>query len=161
MRAARLFAALAVAAPALLGAAPRALELTGPQGEPVALALAPGEAALVVHFWATWCADCKTELPALGRAAGACEGRPVRVVVVNVAESAEEIRAFEAKTAISLPSLRDPEGRVWRRFARGLPANLVWTPAEQRSDVGPLDEAAWRLRLAALGCSSGSRSEPG
>ena len=87
-------------------------------------------------------------------AALACEGSGVRVVAVNVGESAETIAAFEAEQPIVLPALRDPDGRTWRRFARGLPANLLWTPAGQRSEVGPLDEAAWRAKLANLGCSA-------
>jgi thiol-disulfide isomerase/thioredoxin len=143
---------LALAASALLAAAPGPLELVGRNGEPVRLALEPGERALVVHFWASWCADCKTELPALARAARACEGAPVRVVAVNAGESAETVARFEAEQAIPLPVLRDPEGDAWRRFARGLPANVVWTASGQRSEVGPSDEAAWRQKLAGLGC---------
>jgi thiol-disulfide isomerase/thioredoxin len=157
MPAARLTGALALAACLSLGAAPAALELVGAGGEPVRLALGPGEQGLVVHFWATWCADCKTELPALGRAARGCEGAGVRVVAVNVGESPETIAAFEAEQPIALPALRDPDGRAWRRFARGLPANLVWTPGGQRGEVGPLDEAAWRAKLAGLGCSAAPR----
>jgi len=143
---------LVFAACALLGAAPAPLELVGRAGEPVRLALEPGERALVVHFWATWCADCETELPALERAARACEGAPVRVVTVNAGESAETVARFEAEQTITLPVLRDPDGAAWRRFARGLPANVVWTASGQRSEVGPHDESAWQRKLAALGC---------
>jgi thiol-disulfide isomerase/thioredoxin len=143
---------LALAACALLAAAPGPIELVGRNGEAVRLVLEPGERALVVHFWATWCADCKTELPALARAARACEGAPVRVVAVNAGESAETVARFEAQQALALPVLRDPDGDAWRRFARGLPANVVWTASGQRSEIGPHDEAAWRRKLAALGC---------
>ena len=154
MPAARLTGALLAAACALLAAGPAAIELTGSAGEPVRLALEPGERGLLVHFWASWCADCKSELPALGRAARACEGSRVRVVAVNVGESPEVIAAFLAEQPIALPVLRDPEGRAWRPFARGLPANVVFTAGGQRSEVGPLDEAAWRAKLSALGCAA-------
>jgi thiol-disulfide isomerase/thioredoxin len=158
MSAARRSRALLLAACALLAAAPSAIEVLGRDGEPVRLALEPDESALVVHFWASWCADCKTELPALARAARACEGTAVRVVTVNAGESPETIARFEAQQAIALPVLRDPDGKAWRRFARGLPANLVWTASGRRSEVGPYDEEAWQRKLAALGCRSSNAS---
>ena len=143
---------LLFASSALLAGAPGPIAVVDEGGEPVQLALQPEERALVVHFWATWCPECKTELPQLARAARACEGSGVRVVAVNAGESRDVIERFEASHEIGFPVLRDPRGAAWRRFARGLPANVVWTGAGQRSEVGPLDEAAWRRKLAALGC---------
>ena len=143
---------LALLAGALLGAAPGPLALVGPDGAPARLALEPGEKALVVHFWATWCPECKTELPVLGRAAQACEGDAVRVVAVNAGDSAEAVARFEAEHGVGLPVLRDPDGAAWRRFARGLPASVFWTSSGQDTAVGPLDAATWERRLAELGC---------
>lgn len=128
------------------------LPLVSFEGEPVQLAPAPGEEALLVHFWATWCPECADELPALERAARACEGAPVRLVMVNVAESPEAIARFREAHGLALPTLRDPDGRIWRRFARGLPANLTWTRESRRAETGPRDEAAWERALAELGC---------
>lgn len=152
MPAARPSRVLLLAACVLLAGAPGPIPVVDEGGEPVQLALEPGERALVVHFWATWCPECKTELPVLSRAARACEGSGVRVVAVNAGESSETIARFEARQEIGFPVLRDPRGAAWRRFARGLPANVVWTAAGPRSEVGPLDEAAWQQKLAALGC---------
>ena len=72
--------------------------------------------------------------------------------MVNVAESPETIARFRESHGLSLPVLRDPDGRVWRRFARGLPANLTWTREGRSAELGPRDEAAWRHALGALGC---------
>jgi len=133
-------------------AAPRPLALVDLAGAPVELALAPGERALVVHFWATWCPDCVRELPELERAAARCVGRGVRFVAVNVGETPAEIERYRREHAVALPVLRDPKGDAWRSVARALPANLVWTPEERRVEIGPHDEEGW---VRALGCEDG------
>jgi thiol-disulfide isomerase/thioredoxin len=124
------------------------------EGERVLLEPGPGQDAILVHFWATWCTDCVDELPALERAARACEGAPVRVAVVNVAESPDAIARFREAHGLALPTLRDPDGRVWRRFARGLPANLVWTREGRRVELGPKGDGAWQRTLSELGCGA-------
>jgi thiol-disulfide isomerase/thioredoxin len=128
------------------------LALTDLEGRPAELALGASESAVVVHFWATWCRECVSELPALASAARACAGDPVRVVAVNVGESADEVARWRAEHPFDLPVLRDADGKVWRRFARGLPANLIWTRTGQRSDTGLRTEPEWRTTLTELGC---------
>lgn len=134
-------------------AAPDApLELETLAGEPVRLAL-EGEAALAVHFWATWCPECREELRALDRAAARCAGRRVRVVAVNAGDTAPAIEEFLEEHPLRLPVLRDPKGAAWRRVAgRGLPANLVVAGGERRVSLGPKSEREWEELLASLGC---------
>jgi peroxiredoxin len=144
----------------LLGADTAPLELEGEDGAPLQLSLQPGEAAVVAHFWATWCRSCTEELPALAEAAVACEGAPVRVVTVNVGEDAETIARYKREHAFELPVLRDPKGRVWRGFARGLPVNVFWTESGRRTDFGPRDGATWRREFAALGCADTAPPAP-
>jgi len=149
-------AALALAA---LGAAGTpALPLLDLGGSAVELAAPSGSEVLVVHFWAAWCPDCVKELSGLAGAARACAGSPVRVVAVDVGEGPEDVRAFLAAHPLDLPVLRDPKGEAWRRFVGGggLPANLVWTSAGQRTSIGPREEASWREELARLGCRGAS-----
>lgn len=129
------------------------LALTDLEGRPAELALGASEAAVVVHFWATWCRECVTELPALASAARACAGGPVRVVAVNVGDSAADVARWRAEHPFELPLLLDPGGRVWRRFARGLPANLIWTRAGRSADTGLRTESEWRTKLTELGCA--------
>jgi thiol-disulfide isomerase/thioredoxin len=138
----------------LLGASAEGpLALEDELGAPVQLALAPGERALVAHFWATWCPECVEELPALARLASGCAADGVRIVAVNVGEDAEAIEAFRSEHGVAWPVLRDPKGRAFRSSgARGLPANLVWTARARRVEVGPRDAAAWERALADLGC---------
>ena len=102
---------------------------------------------------AAWCPECKEELPGLERAARDCGGA-VRVAPVNVGEPVEVARRFLEQQGTTLPLLRDPEGRVWRELARGLPANLIWTRLERRVEVGPHVFEDWGRLLRELGCRS-------
>ncbi|RIK90406.1 MAG: hypothetical protein DCC71_25545 [Proteobacteria bacterium] len=153
---ARILASLVLALLALAPAARAAdgaLALTELDGRAVALAPAPG-GSLVVHFWATWCPSCKAELADLDRAARACEGTPVEVVTVDVGEDADTVRRWLADRPLRARLLLDPGGRAWRRSGgREMPANLIWTSERQSWAFGPSSEAAWRERLAALGCA--------
>jgi thiol-disulfide isomerase/thioredoxin len=151
-RSSRSAGALLGAALLLLAAADPGIPLVDLEGARVELAPA-GEQALVVHFFATWCSDCVGEIDGLARAAQSCGAGPVRVVAVDTGEDHETLARFLAGRALALPVLRDPDGSAWRRAGgRGLPTNLIWTPDGRKTEVGPRGEAAWRERLAALGC---------
>lgn len=140
---------LALAGPASAGEAP--LEALGAGGERVELSLDAGSTALIVHFWASWCPECAAELPQLEAAAERCAGA-VRVAAVNVGESQAAAERFRARHGLRLPLLRDPDGKLFRRFARGLPANLIWTRDGRRVVTGPYRREQWEDELAELGC---------
>ena len=127
------------------------LEALGADGERVELSRGDGSSALIVHFWASWCPECVEELPRLEAAAERCAAT-VRVAAVNVGESLAAAESFRARHGSRLPLLRDPDGKLFRRFARGLPANLIWTRDGRRVVTGPYRREQWEEQLAALGC---------
>jgi len=146
--------ALALVALALAASGARAAEpivVTGSDGATQRLVLGEGESALIVHFWASWCPECARELPTLARAAAHC-ANVIRVAAVNVGESADAAETFLSRHQVALPLLRDPAGKLWRKFARGLPANLIRTRDGDQVLSGPYSESAWEQRLRALGC---------
>lgn len=149
-RLAGLLALALAAAPAHAGSEDP-LEVLGADGERVELALGEGRSVLVVHFWASWCRECVRELPELEALAERCAGA-VRVAFVNVGESQAAAERFRARHGLRMPLLRDPHGTLFRQFARGLPANLIWTPAGRRVTTGPYERAQWEAQLATLGC---------
>jgi thiol-disulfide isomerase/thioredoxin len=141
---------LAAAAPSGAEAPLAVLRADGTRAE---LSLPEAGGALLVHFWASWCPECVRELPGLESAAERCAA-VLSVAAVNVGESLDAAESFRAAHGLRLPLLRDPDGELWRRFARGLPANLIWTRAGRRVLVGPATPKEWERRLAELGCAA-------
>jgi thiol-disulfide isomerase/thioredoxin len=59
------------------------LSFTGPDGQPTTLAAWKGRTVLL-NLWATWCAPCRKEMPALDRLHQAKAGPSFDVVTVNI-----------------------------------------------------------------------------
>lgn len=78
---------------------------------------------LIVEFWATWCAPCRSTLPRIAEFARS--RRDVRVVLVNLSEDADLIRSYLAAARIDLPTLIDTSGSLHKTFGGGLPLTVV------------------------------------
>ena len=82
---------------------------------------------LVVNLWATWCAPCVAEMPALQRLATLLAND--RITILPLASDrggAPVVQAFYAVHAITLPIWLDPKAALasaWQ--ARGLPTTLI------------------------------------
>jgi cytochrome c biogenesis protein CcmG/thiol:disulfide interchange protein DsbE len=82
--------------------------------------------ALLVNFWATWCAPCMQELPALQSLHTKLRDRGFQVVGVAVGDSAENIREAVARFGITFPVIIDEAGLSKRKFeVKGLPESFV------------------------------------
>jgi thiol-disulfide isomerase/thioredoxin len=66
---------------------------------------------VVVNFFASWCTNCRAEMPLLQRVAGQEKGRGLVVVPVSWHESGDS-RTFLHDLGISLPALLDRDSRV-------------------------------------------------
>jgi thiol-disulfide isomerase/thioredoxin len=94
--------------------------LTG--GEPFQLASLRGPA--VVNLWASWCAPCRAELPALQRYADQRTGR-VHVLGVVTGDQPERAAALATDLRLRFPALADPDGRLRAALGGlGLPVTL-------------------------------------
>ena len=78
--------------------------------------------AVVLNFWASWCAPCIEEAPDL-QAAHARYGKDDVVVLgVNVQDSEQDALAFAKEYGITYPVVRDPNLTLYRELGvRGLP----------------------------------------
>ncbi|MFQ3458872.1 TlpA disulfide reductase family protein [Bradyrhizobium sp. UFLA01-814] len=102
---------------------------------PLALTAADGSSVIlrpfeysvtVVHFFATWCKPCLTEMPALERFAKRIDSSSVRILAVSVAEPALRVRRFVQSTPSSIPILLDRDGAVAKSWhVANLPSTIV------------------------------------
>lgn len=107
------------------------LAFTAPDGAPLTLADFTGKAVLL-NLWATWCAPCRAEMPALDRLQAEIGGDDFEVVAVNV-DVRNEARAREFLNEVSVTSLAfysDPSLRIFNSLKRrgralGLPVTLL------------------------------------
>lgn len=109
-------------------------------GAPLSIAAEPGRVTLV-HFFASWCEPCVTELPELSRFAHERRDR-IRFIGVNVSEPAVRARKFAARFDLPGPVALDEDKVVADAFrVRGLPATVLIAPGGGGSlaAAGPLD----------------------
>jgi peroxiredoxin len=81
---------------------------------------------VLLNFWATWCAPCIEEVPALEAAYRARQADGFVVLGVNFQESPQDIKPFVQALDVSYPILLDTNGQVMKTFrAAGLPVSLL------------------------------------
>jgi thiol-disulfide isomerase/thioredoxin len=113
--------------PATPPAPPPAARFTDAEGAPHTLADFAGS-GLVVNLWATWCAPCVAEMPALQDLAKAVAKDGILVLPLSSDfGGAPAVRKFYAAHQITaLKIWLDPKGAVGRAWgARGLPTTLI------------------------------------
>ncbi len=84
--------------------------------------------AVVLNFWATWCAPCVREMPSLDRLQATVSGEGIEVLTLSEDRGgAPVIKRFYKKHGIrNLPVLVDKRGEVLRKLrVRGLPTTLL------------------------------------
>ena len=97
-------------------------------GQKIELNHYQGKTVLLV-FGATWCPNCRKEVPELKEAAKRYKDKGLRVVYIDVQESGRKVRAFAKKYGIQYAVLLDPKGDVARKYhVHGIPLNLVIGP---------------------------------
>jgi thiol-disulfide isomerase/thioredoxin len=118
LRLAGLFAALAAAPAQALEEGDLAPQWSAPAlagGAPVSLAAARGK-VVYLDFWASWCAPCRSALPAIDALRREFPPEAFAVLAVNVDREPEAARRFLARSPVGYPSAMDPEGRIPASF---------------------------------------------
>lgn len=117
-------------------------------GRPQRLADFRGRPVLV-NFWASWCAPCEMEMPAMQRLQERAGTAGVVVLGVNFKEPATRVRAFTRERGLGFVVLLDPVGKVFSQYeVETLPFTvLVDTRGEVRAVAeGPRDWSSVEAR---------------
>ena len=79
-----------------------------------------------LNFWATWCIPCREEMPALERLYQAYQAQDFAVISIDLKETADQVKAFFQKHALSFPALLDQNGAVFRDYlVAGMPTTYL------------------------------------
>lgn len=99
----------------------------GPDGAETTLAASDGRLRLV-NFWATWCAPCREEMPALAALQEAYGGPDFEVLLVATGRNSPDAiaRFFEEAGIDALDTALDPKSELARAMGvPGLPVTLI------------------------------------
>ena len=81
---------------------------------------------VVVNFWASWCVECRAEMPALERLHREFTSRGLAVIGVNVREDGDTARRHAAQMGLTFPVVLDPKGTIPSAYGVvGLPMTVV------------------------------------
>jgi thiol-disulfide isomerase/thioredoxin len=109
----------------------KTLAFNDPEGKPMTIADHGGR-TLLVNLWATWCAPCRAEMPALDALEREMGGEEFEVVAINVdtGDDTKPKKFLEETGVASLGHYRDNTLGVFndlkkRGLALGLPVTLL------------------------------------
>ena len=81
---------------------------------------------IVLNFWATWCLECRPEMPALERLQRELSSRGLAVIGVNARENKEPVRRYATELGLTFPLVLDPDGKINALYGViGLPTTFV------------------------------------
>lgn len=93
-------------------------------GSPLALEQARG-AVTIINFWASWCKPCQRELRDL-QALYELYPADLRILAVNVGESAQAVHEWVAQRGLTFDILLDARGEASTLYQlRGLPTTIL------------------------------------
>ncbi|MBI5879288.1 MAG: TlpA family protein disulfide reductase [Chloroflexi bacterium] len=109
---------------------------------------------VVLNFWATWCAPCRAEMPAMQSVYERRKGDGLALVGVNQMEDPGTIAPFLAQYQLTFPVALDPTGDWSQRYrVLGLPTTYFINRQGVIRDVvfgGPMDPALLASKIDAL-----------
>lgn len=67
---------------------------------------------VLMNFWASWCAECRPEMPVLERLHREFAPQGFAVIGINVREGREAVRRYASELGLTFPLVLDPDGKI-------------------------------------------------
>ena len=94
-------------------------------GQKVSLGGLSGRAVLL-NFWATWCLECRPEMPMFERLHREFSAQGLAVVGINAREGTATIREYAKELGLTFPLILDPKGTINAAYGViGLPTTFL------------------------------------
>ena len=94
-------------------------------GREVSLASLQGKVVLL-NFWATWCLECRSEMPAFEQLHREFSVQGLAIVGINAREGTSAISEYAGELGLTLPLLADPTGKINSDYGViGLPTTFL------------------------------------
>ena len=67
---------------------------------------------VLMNFWASWCAECRPEMPVLERLYRELAPQGFVVIGINAREKREAVRRYAGELGLTFPLVLDPDGKI-------------------------------------------------
>jgi cytochrome c-type biogenesis protein len=93
--------------------------------QPVSLAALRGRVVLL-NFWATWCLECRPEMPAFEGLHRRFASRGLAILGINTREDGKAVRRYAEELGLTFPLVLDRDGKIGRLYGVvGLPTTFL------------------------------------
>jgi peroxiredoxin len=94
-------------------------------GRTVSLASLRGK-VILLNFWATWCKECRPEMPMFERLHREFGAQGLSVIGLNAREGTAAIRGYAKELGLAFPLVLDPKGEINAAYGViGLPTTFL------------------------------------
>jgi peroxiredoxin len=81
---------------------------------------------VLLNFWAAWCLECRSEMPAFERLHREFSAQGLAVVGINAREGTATIREYAKELGLTFPLMLDPKGTINTTYGViGLPTTFL------------------------------------
>lgn len=81
---------------------------------------------VLVNFWASWCPECRPEMPMLERLHREFAAQGLAVIGINAREDADTIRRYARERGLTFPLVLDRDGKINALYGVvGLPTTFL------------------------------------